>query len=378
MFLLRFFIYNIILAIISFAVPGIAAYAQETVEYKFSCGRSGTLEVSPDADLWQWEVGEGSAKDLIVSVSTGVQFGKKGYDCTYARLTLNKPQTVTAVTVSASRMTNSMATIQVFVGDEPLGAPQPLDTHLGVATFAAALPVEGEVTLLFEQDLSGAVKNVTHAFTLVSAVVTSADDGNFHLGTAGYATCYRAEAYEMPSGLRGGVVVGASGEAGGLMIDWRYPSGAVVPAMTPLLINGARGSYPFISAVSGQMPPTDNLLRGGFTDALTAGEAGEECYFYRLEADTEHPANAIFAWGAADGKAFVSKGGRAYLALPRIDYTSSSIVTINNTLADIPTIKHVDRKTNPDIAYTLDGRKCTVGSRGRGVYISGRKKIIVR
>ena len=106
MFLLRFFLYNIILAIISFAVPGIAAYAQETVEYKFSCGRSGTLEVSPDADLWQWKVGEGSAKDLIVSVSTGVQFGKKGYDCTYARLTLNKPQTVTAVTVSASRMTH--------------------------------------------------------------------------------------------------------------------------------------------------------------------------------------------------------------------------------------------------------------------------------
>ena len=208
--------------------------------------------------------------------------------------------------------------------------------------------------------------------------MTSADDGNFHLGTAGYATCYRAEAYEMPSGLRGGVVVGAGGEAGGLMIDWRYPSGTVVPAMTPLLINGARGSYPFTPAVSAQMPPTDNLLRGGFTDALTAGEAGEECYFYRLEADTEHPANAIFAWGAADGKAFVSKGGCAYLALPRIGYTSSSIVTINNTLADIPTIENEDRKTHSGIAYTLDGRKCTVGSRGRGVYISGRKKIIVR
>ena len=106
MFHFRFFLYNIILAIISFAVPGIAAYAQENALYKFSRDHSGTLEISPDADLWQWEVGEGSAKDLIVSVSTGVQFGKKGYDGTYARLTLNKPQTVTAVTVSASRMTH--------------------------------------------------------------------------------------------------------------------------------------------------------------------------------------------------------------------------------------------------------------------------------
>ena len=378
MFLLRFFLYNIILAIISFAVPGIAAYAQETVEYKFSCGRSGTLEVSPDADLWQWEVGEGSAKDLIVSVSTGVQFGKKGYDCTYARLTLNKPQTVTAVTVSASRMTNSTATIQVFVGDQPLGAPQPLDTHLDEVAFTAVLPVEGEVTLLFEQNLSGAAKNVTHAFTLVSAIVTSADDGNFHLGTACYASCYRAEAFEMPSGLRGGVVVGTGGEAGGLTIDWRYPSGAVVPAMTPLLLNGAQGSYPFTPVATAQTPPTDNLLRGGFTDALTTGEAGEDCYFYRLVADAANPANAIFAWGASGGEAFVSKGGRAYLALPRIGYTSSSIVTINNTLADIPTIENEDRKTHSGIAYTLDGRKCTVGAQGRGVYISDRKKIIVR
>ena len=110
----------ILLCLACLAMWGVDASAQVATDYSFLCRRSGTIEITPEADSWQYEVGEGSAEELIISYSVGVQFGKKGSDCSYARLTLDKQQSVSSVSVSAKRATNSTATLQVFVGDVPI------------------------------------------------------------------------------------------------------------------------------------------------------------------------------------------------------------------------------------------------------------------
>ena len=369
---------KILLCFLCMVMQGGYAFAQVETEYSFLCKRSGTIEITPEADSWRYEVGEGSAEELILSYANGVQFGKKGSDCSYARLTLDKQQSVSSVSVTAKRTTNSTTTLQVFVGDVPLGGPQELPTKMDTLTFSAPQPLEGNVSIRFEQDLSEAASNVTHAFYLYSAAITAGDSKHLLVGRAGFATCYKAEAFEMPQGLRGGIVVEDDEAAAHLQIAWLYPAGAVVPPQTPLLLNGAPGSYAFQSVSAEGAQPAGNLLRGTLNTTITTSEADAPCWFYRLTSDEANPVDAVFAWGADGGEAFVNTGGRAYLALPRLLFAPVSIIRINQMLSGLrnilqnPTAK-VDRHF-----YTPDGRRLSAEPQGQGVYILSGKKIYIR
>lgn len=368
----------ILLCLVCLAMRGGGAFAQAATDYTFLCKRSGTIEITPEADSWQYEVGEGSAEELIISYSVGVQFGKKGSDCSYARLTLNKQQSVSSVSVSAKRATNSTATLQVFVGNVPLGNPQELPTKMDTLTFSAPQPLEGIVSIRFEQDLSEAASNVSHAFYLYSATITAADSKHLLVGATGFATCYKAEAFEMPQGLRGGIIVEDVGAKGHLQIVWLYPAGAAVPPQTPVLLNGAPGSYDFLPVPTEGARPEGNLLRGALNTAITSSEDDAPCWFYRLTSDEANPAEAVFAWGAPGGEAFVSTGGRAYLALPRLRFAAASIVSINQMLSGLPNIKQNPAAKDYSNLYTPDGRRLTAEPLARGVYIWNGKKIYIR
>lgn len=369
---------KILLCFLSMVMQGGYAFAQVETEYSFLCKRSGTIEITPEADSWQYEVGEGSAEELIISYSVGVQFGKKGSDCSYARLTLDKQQSVSSVSVSAKRATNSTATLQVFVGDVPLGNPQELPTKMDTLTFSAPQPLEGNVSIRFEQDLSEAASNVSHAFYLYSATVTAADSKHLLVGATGFATCYKAEAFEMPQGLRGGIIVEDVEAEGRLQINWLYPAGATVPPQTPVLLNGAPGSYDFLPVPGEGARPEGNLLRGALNSAITSSEDDAPCWFYRLTSDEANPAEAVFAWGAPGGEAFVSTGGRSYLALPRLRFAPASIISINQILSGLPHILQNPAAAGCRRFYTPDGRRLTAEPQARGVYIWNGKKIYIR
>lgn len=368
----------ILLCLVCQAMRGGDAFAQAATDYSFLCRRSGTIEIIPEADSWQYEVGEGSAEELIISYSVGVQFGKKGSDCSYARLTLEKQQSVSSVSVSAKRATNSTATLQVFVGDVPLGNPQELPTKMDTLTFSAPQPLEGNVSIRFEQDLSEAASNVSHAFYLYSATITAADSKHLLVGATGFATCYKAEAFEMPQGLRGGIIVEDVGAKGHLQIVWLYPAGAAVPPQTPVLLNGAPGSYDFLPVPAEGARPEGNLLRGALNTAITSSEDDAPCWFYRLTFDETNPAVAVFAWGAPGGETFVNTGGRAYLALPRLRFAAASIISINQMLSGLPNIKQNPAAKDDSNLYTPDGRRLTAEPQARGVYILKGKKMYLR
>ncbi|MGM9692725.1 MAG: hypothetical protein ACI3X6_05875 [Alloprevotella sp.] len=369
---------KILLCFLCVAMQGGYASAQVETEYSFLCKRSGVIEISPEADSWRYEVGEGIAEELILSYAVGVQFGKKGSDCSYARLTLDKQQSVSSVRVAAKRTTNSTATLQVFVGDVPLGGPQELPTKMDTLTFSAPQPLEGSVSIRFEQDLSKAASSVTHAFYLYSAIIFAGDSKYLPVGATGFATCCKAEAFEMPQGLRGGIVVEDDKAAGHLQIAWLYPAGAVVPPQTPLLLNGAPGSYAFQPVPAEGARPAGNLLRGTLNTAITTSEDNAPCWFYRLTSDEANPAEAVFAWGADGGEAFVNTGGRAYLALPRQRFASASIIRINQMLSGLRNISQNPAAKDKRNLYTPDGRRLTAEPRGRGVYILNGKKIYIR
>ena len=368
----------ILLCLACLAMWGVDASAQVATDYTFLCKRSGTIEITPEADSWQYEVGEGSAEELIISYSVGVQFGKKGSDCSYACLTLDKQQSVSSVSVLAKRTTNSTATLQVFVGDVPLGNPQELPTKIDTLTFSAPQPLEGNVSIRFEQDLSEAASNVSHAFYLYSATITAGDSKHLLVGATGFATCYKAEAFEMPQGLRGGIIVEDVEAEGRLQINWLYPAGATVPPQTPVLLNGAPGSYDFLPVSAVGARPEGNLLRGALHSEITSSEDDAPCWFYRLTSDEANPAEAVFAWGAPGGEAFVSTGGRAYLALPRLRFAPASIISINQILSGLPHILQNPAAAGCRRFYTPDGRRLTAEPQARGVYIWNGKKIYIR
>ncbi len=151
-----------------------------------------------------------------------------------------------------------------------------------------------------------------------------------------------------------------------------------MPPQTPVLLNGAPGSYDFLPVPAEGERPEGNLLRGALNTAITSSEDDAPCWFYRLTSDEANPAEAVFAWGAPGGEAFVSTGGRAYLALPRLRFAAASIISINQILSGLPNIKQNPAAKDYGNLYTPDGRRLTAEPQARGVYILKGKKIYIR
>ena len=194
-----------------------------------------------------------------------------------------------------------------------------------------------------------------------------------------YLTAYSDQALVVPAGVKAAVVT-ANGE--GIRNDYRYNSGDVIPAGTGVLLKGGKGNSFYLSASeSTEMAPEDNLLHGTLTDEMT-NVAGADKY-YKLSYDRATGTEIGFYWGAANGGAFMNKGGKAFLAIPATlqaaQLTGFSLFDLDNNQA-ITGIEHATATPAATLrVYDLNGRRINVNhvdELPQGIYVINGKKVI--
>ena len=192
-----------------------------------------------------------------------------------------------------------------------------------------------------------------------------------------YATTYLPYAFTMPQGVTGGVISGVTDD-GYLQVDYRYASGAIVPAQTALLLKGevAKSFACTLQPTNdnAEAAPTSNLLHGSLTDALTNAE-GDNLY-YKFALNNEQNAYGFY-WAEAEGAPFVNKAYKAYLALPRTQAASLQRegFTIEGTLTGIHALPTATSTTSP--LYDLQGRRI-MQVPNKGIYITADGKKLIR
>ena len=194
-----------------------------------------------------------------------------------------------------------------------------------------------------------------------------------------YLTAYSDQALVVPGGVKAAVVT-ANGE--GIRNDYRYNSGDVIPAGTGVLLKGGKGNSFYLSASeSTEMAPEDNLLHGTLTDEMTS-VAGADKY-YKLSYDRATGTEIGFYWGAANGGAFMNKGGKAFLAIPATlqaaQLTGFSLFDLDNNQA-VTGIEHATATPAATLrVYDLNGRRINVNhvdELPQGIYVINGKKVI--
>ena len=194
-----------------------------------------------------------------------------------------------------------------------------------------------------------------------------------------YLTAYSDKALVVPAGVKAAVVT-ANGE--GIRNDYRYNSGDVIPAGTGVLLKGGKGNSFYLSASeSAEIAPEDNLLHGTLTDEMT-NVAGADKY-YKLSYDRATGTEIGFYWGAANGGAFMNKGGKAFLAIPATlqaaQLTGFSLFDLDNNQA-VTGIEHATATPAATLrVYDLNGRRINVNhvdELPQGIYVINGKKVI--
>lgn len=200
----------------------------------------------------------------------------------------------------------------------------------------------------------------------------------FDITSAGYATLYTDNAFQMPADVTGYTIT-ESAEAGKINLNATYEAGAEVPAQTALLLKGAEGTYTYPVLSSSATAPTDNLLHGTLVDEET--NAGEGTYkYYKLSYDNNLE-NLGFYFAAADGAAFTNAAGKAYLAIPT---TSQASQMQGFAFTDFDTTTGISNVAAPTAAvnaaiYDLNGRRVnSLKNATKGIYLVNGKKVLVK
>ena len=150
--------------------------------------------------------------------------------------------------------------------------------------------------------------------------------------------------------------------------------GNQVPANTGVLVqsNKTDAMYVYIEsapAIEG------NLLRASVTEQTTTGADDAKEYKYYMLSYNKDNENLGFYWGENDGAAFISKAGRAYLA---VEKTNDAAAIKGFSLSDMETgISQVcGSAANNGVIYDLQGRR--VERAVRGLYIMNGRKVMVK
>lgn len=202
--------------------------------------------------------------------------------------------------------------------------------------------------------------------------------GSFKITEAGYGTYYSSKAYTMPKGVKGYTITGNEGTS--LVMNEAYAAGAVVPAKTALVVEGAANKYYTLVAESTELTPDDNKLHGS-DEAETTYVDGTNVKYYKLSYNNEGN-NLGFYWGSENGAAFTNGAHKAYLALGSETLLSQSR---GFSLADLAhgvttgintTVKSA---TQSNFIYDLNGRRInSLNGAAKGVYIMNGQKVLVK
>lgn len=202
--------------------------------------------------------------------------------------------------------------------------------------------------------------------------------GSFKITEAGYGTYYSSKAYTMPKGVKGYTITGNEGTS--LVMNEAYAAGAVVPAKTALVVEGAANKYYTLVAESTELTPDNNKLHGS-DEAETTYVDGTDVKYYKLSYNNEGN-NLGFYWGSENGAAFTNGAHKAYLALNSETLLSQSR---GFSLADLAhgvttgintTVKSA---TQSNFIYDLNGRRInSLNGAAKGVYIMNGQKVLVK
>lgn len=200
---------------------------------------------------------------------------------------------------------------------------------------------------------------------------------NIGVSETGVTTYYSANAFTVPEGLTGGVVMGVAEGEDVLTVDWRYTAGSTVPSYTGVILKGAHGAYVGEYSVANVSRPEDNLLEG----TLVATAIDAEGYKYYKLADGGKGLGFYFA--ATDGHSIVNGANKAYLALPEneaqevnflaLDFGTTGItdtaLAAEDVRVDVYSISGVLVRSGVKASEALDGLS-------KGIYIVNGKKIL--
>lgn len=205
--------------------------------------------------------------------------------------------------------------------------------------------------------------------------------GSFKITEAGYGTYYSSKAYIMPEGVKGYTITGNEGTS--LVMNEAYAAGAVVPAKTALVVEGAANKYYTLVAESTELTPANNNNNKlhGSDEAETTYVDGTDVKYYKLSYNNEGN-NLGFYWGSENGAAFTNGAHKAYLALDSETLLSQSR---GFSLADLAhgvttgintTVKSA---TQSNFIYDLNGRRInSLNGAAKGVYIMNGQKVLVK
>lgn len=233
---------------------------------------------------------------------------------------------------------------------------------------------EGATTLTIKLD--NQTKNNARVDDLELSIYSGV--GSFKITEAGYGTYYSSKAYTMPKGVKGYTITGNEGTS--LVMNEAYAAGAVVPAKTALVVEGAANKYYTLVAASTELTPANNKLHGS-DEAETTYVDGTDVKYYKLSYNNEGN-NLGFYWGSENGAAFTNGAHKAYLALDSETLLSQSR---GFSLADLAhgvttgintTVKSA---TQSNFIYDLNGRRInSLNGAAKGVYIMNGQKVLVK
>ncbi|MGN1262813.1 MAG: hypothetical protein ACI4TW_02155, partial [Prevotella sp.] len=155
--------------------------------------------------------------------------------------------------------------------------------------------------------------------------------------------------------------------------------GYYVPKNSGVLVYALDTKANYFKAVTKEDAALDagNRLKAVPTDGVIVAESGYKYYKLAYGNYTEKT-DLGFYWGAADGAAFTSKKGLAYLAVPT---DISGAAPTKFVLADDETLGivnvNVEKAVKNDVIYNLAGQRVEQITRG-AIYIKNGKKVILK
>lgn len=199
-----------------------------------------------------------------------------------------------------------------------------------------------------------------------------------NVSDAQYATYYGADAFFMPTGMTGSIVV-KDGDC--IKLNETFKEGDLVPAKTALVLNAPKAKYDLYLGETEETAPADNLLHGTIDEDIT--NAGEGNYlYYKLSYDNKGE-NLGFYWGEDNGSEFINGAHKAYLALPVVEGQSmakgfSLNDLANGTVTGVNAV-NVNAENAAKVVYDLNGRRINnLNAAAKGVYIVNGKKVLVK
>lgn len=210
----------------------------------------------------------------------------------------------------------------------------------------------------------------------------------------GYGTYYNsADAYMMPTGLTGYFIEDAV-RVGTLTPLTRYDAGAVVPAKTPLLLYGSKGTF---KATLYEQNADGNELAREWNDknlnqleghraadgVTTESERSGAFYYYKLTYRSADDHTLGFFWGAEEGAPFaIPNPNTAYLAVSKSEASRMRGFVLPNDPNEETALEAIaidDLTPATDAIYTIDGTRLRESEQlSAGLYIRNGKKIIIR